>query len=92
VITTAPRCGIPAGAQALSVNVTAVSPPALGHLRLFPGDAATPNVATLNFVPGVTRANNAVVRLASSGSATLGIANFSAASVHVVIDVNGYFE
>jgi hypothetical protein len=92
VITTTPRCGIPASAKALSVNLTAVTPSAPGNLRLFPGDAAAPDTSTVNFAAGVTRANNAVVGLASSGSGTLAMRNSSSASVHVVIDVNGYFE
>ena len=34
----------------------------------------------------------AIVSLASSGSGTFILRNSSTASVHVVIDVNGYFE
>ncbi len=86
------RCWIPAGAKAISVNVTAVAPAAPGNLRLFPGDGTSPNASALNFAAGQTRANNAIVMLASSGSGTFAVRNSATASVDVVIDVNGYFE
>ncbi len=92
VVVAASQCGISAGAKAISLNVTAVAPAAVGSLRFFPGDAVAPNASTLNFSAGQTRANNAIVMLASSGSGTLAIRNSSVASVDVVIDVNGYFE
>jgi hypothetical protein len=92
VLTGPGRCGIPSTARALAVNVTAVDPPATGHLRLYPGDAAAPTVAALNFNAGGTRGNNAVVMLASSGSGTFALKNVSGAAVHAVVDVTGYFE
>jgi hypothetical protein len=92
VVTAAGRCAIPATAKAVSVNVTAVSPAAPGNLCFFPGDGTAPNAYTLSFGAGQTRANNAVVMMASSGSGTFGLKSSSAASVHVVIDVNGYFQ
>jgi len=92
VVTAAGRCGIPSSAKAVSFNVTAVTPPAAGHLRFFPGDGAAPDTSTLNFGVGQTRANNAIVMMASSGSGTLAVRNASTAGVHLVIDVNGYFE
>jgi hypothetical protein len=92
VLVVADRCGIPSSAKAVSLNVTAVAPVAPGNLRFYPGDATAPNVSSLNFAAGLTRANNAIVMLASSGSATLAFKISSTASVRVVIDVNGYFE
>jgi len=86
------RCGIPATALALSVNLTAVTPGTAGNLRLFPADASAPNTSTLNFSPGLTRANNAIVMLASSGSGSVAVRNSAAVGVDVVIDVNGYFQ
>jgi hypothetical protein len=86
VVVAADRCGIPAGAKAVSLNVTAVAPAAPGNLSFFPG------ISTLSFTRGQTAANNAVVALASSGSGTFVLRNSSTASVHVVVDVNGYFE
>ena len=74
------------------MNATAVTPAAAGNLRFFPGDGTAPNASALNFAAGQTRANNAIVMLASSGSGTFAVRNSATASVDVVIDVNGYFE
>ncbi len=94
VITAAGRCGIPATAKALSVNVTVVGPPGQGHLRFFPGDGTAPSTSTINFSAGQTRANNAILKLAGSGSGTLGIhcEALSVSPVHAIVDVNGYYQ
>lgn len=92
VFQTAGQCGIPAGAKALAVNLTVVNPPLGGHLTHFPGNAAPPNASTLSFKPGSTRANNAVLMLASSGSGAFAINNAASAPVHFIVDVYGYFQ
>jgi hypothetical protein len=86
-------CGVPPTAKAVSVNLTAVGAAAPGHFILFPGDAlGPPLMSNVNFVPGVTRANNAVVPLATDGTGTINVTNGSAGAVHFVLDVNGYFQ
>jgi hypothetical protein len=93
VVLAAGACGIPAGAKALAVNLTAVSPPGSGYVALFPGDGAPSGTSTLNFGLGQTRADNAVVKLAASGSGTLGLVSASPSGpVQVVLDVTGYFQ
>jgi hypothetical protein len=87
------ECGIPATASAVSVNLTAVGAATVGHLILFPGDAAGPPIASnVNFTAGVTRANNAIVSLSGDGTGTIKVKNGSTGAVHFVLDVNGYFE
>jgi len=84
-------CGIPPTAIALSVNVTAVGAAARGYLTLYPGDAASPPpTSNINFSAGQTRANNAIILLATSGG-TIDVRNGSAGSLHFVLDVNGFF-
>lgn len=90
VIVTTGRCGIPTNARALALNVTVFDPPGSGNVRLFPGDLDTTNTSTINFSTGVSRANNAIVPLAASGSGALALLS-STANVHVVLDVTGYF-
>ncbi len=85
-------CGIPATAIAVSVNVTVTEPTAPGYLTIYPSTASRPLASTLNFVAGQTRANNAVLLLASDGSGTVDAFNGSGGTVHVIVDVNGYFE
>jgi hypothetical protein len=86
------RCGIPATAAALSVNVTVAGPTASGSLVLYPGDQPVPVANTVSFRAGRTRANNAILKIATDGSGTLGVSNGSAAPVQFIVDVNGYFE
>jgi hypothetical protein len=89
---TSTPCGIPVTATSVSVNVTAVLPAAVGNLTVYPGNEDAPTASTLNFRPGVTRANNAVVALAVDTTGTIKVKNSSAGPVHFVLDVNGYFE
>ena len=86
-------CGIPAGAEAISANVTIVGPTGAGHLLLYPGNYPKPATSTLNFAAGQTRANDAILPLASDGTGMLAAEPFvlGGGSVHVLIDVNGYF-
>jgi hypothetical protein len=86
------QCGIPAAAKALAVNITAVTPPVAGNLRVFPGDASPGTSTVISFQAGVTRGNNALVMLASSGSGTLDIYNPTSTPIHVLVDVFGYFQ
>jgi hypothetical protein len=89
--TIAGRCGIPVNAKAVSFNITITGPTSLGHLSLYPGGTPAPLVSTINFRPGQTRANNAIVPLGAGG--TLAVANGQGSgSVELIIDVNGYFE
>ena len=85
------RCGIPATAKAVSLNVTVVSPSAGGHLRLYASGTPRPAASSINFALGQTRANNAVVSLGVDGALVVYVSQPSG-TTHVVIDVNGYFQ
>lgn len=85
-------CGVPADVRALSTNVTVTQPADAGDLILHAGGEPTPTVSTISFRSGVTRANNAIVRLATDGSGTLNAVNQSPGTVHVIVDVNGFFR
>jgi hypothetical protein len=82
------QCGIPAGARALSVNVTVTQPQAAGDIRLYAADAAAPETAIIPFQSGQTWANNAIV----APSADTRVAVRASVAVHLVLDVNGYFQ
>ena len=88
------ECGIPLTARAISVNLTVLDATGNGNVALFPGDVLAPPVSSINFVPGLTRANNAIVALARNGAGTIvarAVVNPSG-TVHLILDVNGYFE
>jgi hypothetical protein len=85
-------CGVPSTAKAVSVNVTVTGTAGSGFLTLYPSNQSMPATSTINFQAGQTRGNNAVLQLATDASGGLSVANGSGGAVHVLIDVNGYFE
>jgi uncharacterized repeat protein (TIGR01451 family) len=85
-------CRVPASARSLALNVTVDAPTGDGHLRLFPGITLDGSTASaINFRAGQTRANNAVVGLGGAGDVSI-LAEITGGWVHVILDVNGYFE
>lgn len=84
-------CGIPNGAKAVSANVTVVAPPVTGFFSFYPGNAFPLGTSTVSFKAGVTRANNTLLKLATDGAGTVGVQNSSGGTVHLLIDVSGYF-
>jgi PKD repeat protein len=85
-------CGIPANARTVSVNLTVTNTAAPGDLRVYPTDIGIPETWTISFGAGRTRANNAMLTLATDGSGTIGVKNDAPGTVHVIVDVNGYFK
>ncbi|HEX5585896.1 MAG TPA: S8 family serine peptidase, partial [Acidimicrobiia bacterium] len=81
--------GVPAGAVAVALNVTAVQPTAAGHLRVWPNGLAVPNVSNVNFVPGQIVPNLVVVGIGAGGA--VNILNSTTGSTDLVADVVGYF-
>ena len=84
-------CAIPAEADAVAVNITVTEPTAPGYLTLYPLGVARPLASTINYGPGQTRANNAIVQLGSGDSIAVTCGQ-SSGTTHVIIDVVGYFR
>jgi hypothetical protein len=82
--------GVPAGATAAVLNVTASNPTSAGYLELYPTGAApaTPT-SNVNFVAGETVANLVTVPLSAGGGVT--VSNF-AGTTAVDVDVEGYYS
>jgi outer membrane protein assembly factor BamB len=87
------QCGVPADALAIAANITAVYPSVAGNMAAGPANVVTPT-ATINFASGQLRANNSVISLTGNpvGSMTVQAALAGAGSVHLLIDVSGYFK
>lgn len=85
-------CGVPASAKALSTNVTIAQAAAAGELRAYAATLGTPDTTVISFRLGATRANNALLGLPSDLSGNVVFRNESAGSVHLIVDVNGYWE
>ena len=81
------NCGLPASAQAYSLNVTVVPKGPLGYLTMWPSGEAQPLVSTLNDPTGTDTANAAIVPAASNGDVSVYVSN----STDVILDVDGYF-
>ncbi len=86
------NCGIPATAKAISINVTVTQPTATGNIRLFAAGQPVPTVSTINYSLGQTRGNNAIVPLDATGAMAAFIGQGVGTTVHLIVDVNGYFQ
>jgi uncharacterized repeat protein (TIGR03803 family) len=87
--TMAGQCGIPASAQAYSMNVTALpAPGGLDYLTVWAQGEARPMTSTLNASAGEAVANAAIVA-AGSNQAVAFYANSN--NTDLLVDVNGYF-
>jgi hypothetical protein len=83
-------CVVPADAKAVSANLTVVSAAALGELTLYPADQSFPGTWTISMPLSRARANNFVLMLSAAGA--LKVRNSATGTVHMIIDVNGYFR
>ncbi len=80
-------CGLPAGAEAYSLNATVVPPAPLSFLTLWPDGSAQPVVSTLNAPRGGIVANAAILRAGTNGA----IDALATERTHLLLDVSGYF-
>jgi uncharacterized repeat protein (TIGR01451 family) len=85
-------CGIPPVVRGVALNVTAVGASDVGDLRLYPSGLPAPGTSTINFKPGQVRANNASVPVINGFiSVQCDMPPGSTGTVHLVLDVTGYF-
>jgi hypothetical protein len=93
--------GIPVGASAVTLNVTAVGPTNTGFMSLYPAHlgftaGSPPSFSSLNFVggpPSAAVANLATVKIATTGenAGKIKVFNFGGAA-DVLLDVAGFFS
>lgn len=87
-IQVAGNAGVPDDATAVVLNLTVTEPDAPGYLRLTPAGEPTAPTSNVNFGPGTTVPNLAIVRLGAGGAVAL---DGAGAGKHAVGDVFGYF-
>ena len=80
--------GVPVGAAAAVLNVTAVNPTAAGFLTVFPAGTTMPTVSNLNFAAGTIVPNLVTVGLSASSAVSVYL---NTGSTNVVVDVEGYY-
>jgi hypothetical protein len=85
------RCGLPATAWAVALNVAVTAPTAAGYLRVYPGGTPAPATSTLNYAAGQTRINNATLSLGPAGDLAV-FCGQAAGAAHLILDISGYFE
>jgi uncharacterized protein len=87
-------CGIPATATSVVLNVTAVNPSGRGDLRMHASDETPPSVVALPFEAGRNRALIVISKLSNdaAGEVLFRPLVLNGGSVHLVVDVSGYFE
>ena len=82
------RAGTAVDAVAVALNVTATEATAGTYVTAFPAGAGRPQASNLNVPPGATIANLVVAKVGASGGIDL---YNDRGSVHLVVDVVGYF-
>ena len=91
-------CGVPVGAKAATVNLTAVGPNGPGFLTMFPSGITKPVVSSLNFNAGEPAlGNGAIVPLADQATFAQDLSVFARVAItggttHMVLDITGYFQ
>jgi hypothetical protein len=81
--------GVPTdGVGAVALNVTAAIPTEAGFLTIWPDGRAMPNASSLNFVAGQTVPNAVVSGVGSNGRIAI---HNPFGSVHVIVDITGWF-
>ena len=78
---------VPAGASAVSMNLTSDASFGAGYLTVHPADRSLPLISNLNYPALVPQANAGMVRVSSDGA----LNTFVNRTTHVIIDLNGYF-
>ena len=68
-----------------------IRPDPSNAIRAYPAGTPRPGTSSLNFAAGQTRANNGIVSLGTAGDLAF-FSGQASGSVHVILDVNGYFE
>ncbi|MEP7339705.1 MAG: RHS repeat-associated core domain-containing protein [Acidobacteriota bacterium] len=79
---------IPANAQALAGNITAINPNAqAGYLTLYPNGVSAPLAANMVYFPGQILSNAFTVSLSALGEFNV----FAERTIDAVVDIGGYF-
>jgi hypothetical protein len=84
-------CGVPATAVAVVLNVTVTQPTGGGYVQL-DGTGHPGAFSTLNYPAGATRANISFSSLSPSGALTALASQANGTTVHLLVDVTGYFQ
>lgn len=82
--------GVPSGVTAVALNITVVNPTQTGYITAYAGGQAKPWISNLNFKPGQTVPNTAIVQVGANGY--VNFANGSGGTVDLLADLAGYYS
>lgn len=80
--------GVPANAESVVVNITAVDPTGTGYVTAYPSGSSIPDASNLNLLRNQDRPNLAVVKIGPDGMIRL---TTREAATHLLVDVQGYY-
>jgi hypothetical protein len=89
------RCGVPAAAKAVFLNVVSISPTNQGFISAYPYPGPFPGNAVVNVDPGERAlANGAIIPLGTDPNLQLSVVYGAAggATSHLVLEIMGYFR
>jgi peptidoglycan hydrolase-like protein with peptidoglycan-binding domain len=78
---------VPAGASAVALNITAVTPAQPGFVTVWPCDVTRPDASNLNFVTGGAVANSVIAPVGVSGK----VCFYSNQETDFLVDITGWF-
>ncbi|MBI5090023.1 MAG: hypothetical protein HZB15_14465 [Actinobacteria bacterium] len=81
------RGGVPAGAPAVALNVTAAEPQGSGFVTVYPCGGPRPLASNLNVTAGAVVPNAVMAKVGQGGTVCV----YTSATTHLVVDVDGYF-
>jgi Periplasmic copper-binding protein (NosD) len=88
VVQVAGKGGVPANAQAVVVNVTAVSPTAGGLLTVYPDGSTQPGTSSLNYAANQTVPNLVTTEM-TDGKIRIHVNE--SGTTHILVDLQGYY-
>jgi hypothetical protein len=92
-VTVQGRGGVHGGGLALTGNLTVTQQTVAGYSSVTPTPVAAPSTSTINFPKGDNRANGVVAKIdPATGKVSLVYRAASGATVHMLLDVTGYFH
>ncbi len=90
-VAAAGSCQIPADARALAAVITVTQATDGGDLRVYPTGVTAPGTSAINFSAGVTLSNGTIVGL-GTGSFDVLPEVLGSGTVHMIVDVSGYYR
>ena len=84
------QCGVSTRAVAVTAHLTVVRAQGSGYLAFGPAGGPPPAIATIRFRAGQIRAKDVTLQVGAAGAFQV-VANLSAGTVSILVDVHGYY-